>query len=152
MILNGFSKADVKKSGSGIMEGKIKILLVDDEVDFINMMKYWLKNKEFEADVLYSGENVVEQVKSGNYNIIFLDLKLPAVDGIEILRQIRTFDKKIPVIIFSAFGTKESLKKATELGISGFFAKEKGFEEAARLIHTALRLHKGLSHSEEGEN
>jgi len=133
------------------MENKIKVLLVDDEVDFINMMQYWLRSRNFDADVLYSGENVVEQVKTGNYNIIFLDLKLPGVNGIEILRQIREFSTRIPIVIFSAYGTKESLKQATQLGISGFFAKEKGFEEAARLIHTALRIHKGLSHPEEGE-
>lgn len=133
------------------MEEKIKVLLVDDEVDFINMMQYWLKGKDFDADVLYSGENVVNTVKENNYNIIFLDLRLPGVEGIDILKQIRDFDKKLPVIIFSAFGTADILKEATKLGISGFFAKEKGFDEAARLIHTAIRIHKGLSHTENEE-
>ncbi len=130
------------------MEEKIKVLLVDDEADFINMMQYWLKSKNFEADVLYSGENVVSCVKDNGYSIMFLDLNLPGLNGIDILRQIREFDKKFPVIIFSAYGTAESIKEATSLGISGFFAKEKGFDEAARLIHTALRIHKGLSHHE----
>jgi len=133
------------------MQEKIKVLLVDDEVDFINMMQYWLKGKDFEADVLYSGENVVGQVKDNNYDLMFLDLRLPGINGIDILRDIREYSKKLPVIIFSAFGTAESLKEATKLGISGFFAKEKGFEEAARLIHTALRIHKGLSHSDAEE-
>ena len=135
------------------MGKKIKVLLVDDEVDFINMMRYWLKSKNFEADVLYRGENVLEQVKAKNYDLMFLDLRLPGIDGLDVLRQIRQYSKKLPVIIFSAFGTAESLKEATILGISGFFAKEKGFEEAARLIYTALRIHKGLSHpdAEEGE-
>ncbi|MBU1043806.1 MAG: response regulator [Candidatus Omnitrophica bacterium] len=135
------------------MAEKVKVLLVDDEVDFINMMQYWLKTKDFEADVLYSGENVVAQVKEKKYDLMFLDLRLPGIDGLDILREIRNNSQKLPVIIFSAFGTAESLKEATKLGISGFFAKEKGFEEAARLIHTALRIHKGLAHSdaEEGE-
>lgn len=130
------------------MTEKIRVLLVDDEIDFINMMQYWLKSKDFEADVLYSGENVLEMVKTVGCDIIFLDLKLPGIDGIEVLRNIREFDKKIPIIIFSAYGTKEDLKLAKELGISGFFAKEKGFEEAARLIYTALRIHKGLPKKE----
>ena len=79
---------------------------------------------------------------------MFLDLKLPGIEGIEILKQIRQHNKKLPVIIFSAYGTAQSLKEATTLGISGFFAKERGFDEAARLIHTALRIHKGLAHHE----
>lgn len=135
------------------MEQKIRVLLVDDEVDFINMMQYWLKSKGFEADVLYSGEKVVDQVKSYEYDLMFLDLRLPGVDGLEILSEIRQYSKALPVIIFSAFGTADSLKEATKLGISGFFAKEKGFEEAARLIHTALRIHKRIAHSdaEEGD-
>ena len=122
------------------MEEKIKVLLVDDEVDFINMMQFWLRSKDFEADVLYAGEEVVSKVETGNYSIMFLDLKLPGIDGIEVLRKIREFNRTIPVIIFSAYGTAEKLKEAKELGISGFFAKEKGFEEAAKLIHTALRM------------
>ena len=133
------------------MEEKIKVLLVDDDVDFINMMQYWLKSKNFEVDVLYSGENVVSEVKAKEYSIMFLDLKLPGIDGIDILKQIREYNKKLPVIIFSAYGTAESLKEVTTLGISGFFAKERGFDEAARLIHTALRIHKGLAqHEAEG--
>jgi DNA-binding NtrC family response regulator len=130
------------------MDKKIKVLLVDDEVDFINMMQYWLKGKGFEADVLYSGEKVVEQVKTNEYDLMFLDLRLPGIDGLDILSEIRQFSKTLPVIIFSAFGTAESLKEATKLGISGFFAKEKGFEEAARLIYTALRIHKRTPHSD----
>jgi len=130
------------------MEGKIKVLLVDDEADFINMMQFWLRQNGFEADVVYSGEQVVETVKTGDYNIMFLDLKLPGMNGIDILRGIRSFTKDMPVIIFSAYGTRETLKEATQLGISGFFAKEKGFEEAARLISTALRIHKKYTPTE----
>jgi len=130
------------------MSEKIRVLLVDDAVDFINMMQYWLKKRNFDADVLYDGGGVIEAVKTKGYNIMFLDLNLPVLNGIEILQKIRKFDKKFPIIIFSAYGTKENLKQATGLGISGFFAKERGFEEAARLIYTALRIHRGLTGSE----
>jgi len=135
------------------MAEKINVLLVDDEVDFINMMQFWLKNREFNADVLYGAEGVLEKIKDETYNIMFLDLNLPGMSGIELLKKIRQVNNKIPVIIFSAFGTKETLKEAYALGISGFFGKERGFEEAARLIHTALRIHKGLSqkHEDKGE-
>ncbi|MBU0634932.1 MAG: response regulator [Candidatus Omnitrophica bacterium] len=133
------------------MDAKIRVLLVDDEVDFINMMQYWLQKRNFKVDVLYDGSNVVEAVKNNNYNIMFLDLRLPVHDGIEILRNIRAFNKTIPVIIFSAYGTKENIKEATELGISGFFAKEKGFEEAARLIYTAIRIHRNVGRTKEGD-
>ena len=134
------------------MAERVKVLLVDDEVDFINMMQFWLKSRDFDVDVLYSGEAVLDTVKSGKYNIMFLDLKLPGINGIEVLGKIREVNKEIPVVIFSAYGTMETLKQATELGISGFFAKEKGFEEAAKLIHTALRIHKGLSTAEGSNN
>ena len=114
-------------------------------------MQFWLKGKDFDADVLYDGAEVFEKVQSGAYDIMFLDINLPQITGIEILKKIREAKNKIPIIIFSAYGTKESLKEATALGISGFFAKERGFEEAARLIHTALRIHKGLSHTQDQE-
>ncbi len=131
------------------MNEVVKVLLVDDEIDFINMMQYWLRQRGFEVDTLYSGEEAVGLVKQNNYHIMFLDLKLPGINGIEVLRGIREFSN-IPVIIFSAYGSTDILKEATSLGISGFFAKERGFEEAAKLIQTALRLHKGLSEQEGG--
>ncbi|MBI4845250.1 MAG: response regulator [Candidatus Omnitrophica bacterium] len=132
------------------MSEKIKVLLIDDDADFINMMQLWLSGKGFSVDVLYNGEEVVDKVKNNGYQIMFLDLNLPGQNGLEILSEIRIFSK-IPVIIFSAFGTKDRIKQATELGISGFFAKEKGFDEAARMIYTALRIHKGLSRLSEEE-
>ncbi|RKY36320.1 MAG: hypothetical protein DRP78_03950 [Candidatus Omnitrophota bacterium] len=130
---------------------KIKVLLVDDEKDFINMMQYWLEQKGFDVSVIYRGGQVLAKVETEKFDIVFLDLFLPDIHGLDVLRSIKAAGNNIPVVIFSAYGSKENLTQATKLGISGFFAKDKGFNEAVKLIHIALRTHKGLTKPAKGE-
>lgn len=127
------------------MSAKINVFLVDDELDYVTMLKYWLEKKDFIVNYATDGNSALEFLKTEAVDILFLDLKLPDFDGIDLLKKIREFNPKLPVVIISAYGTQEKMKEATKIGISGFFSKEKGFEEAARLIYITLRTHKGLS-------
>ena len=126
------------------MAEKINILLVDDEEDFVKMLKYWLEKKDFNVDYCLNGESALISLKEKAYNILFLDLRLPDYDGVDLLKKIREFKQNLPVIIISAYGTQEKMKQAAKSGISGFFAKEENFEQAAKLIYLTLRTHKGL--------
>lgn len=123
----------------------IRVLLVDDELDFLDPMAYWLKAKGYQILTATSGEQALDVLKQQVVDVVFLDINMAGLDGIQTLRRIREDLKKdVPVIMVTAYGTKERLIEAEKLGISGFFPKEDGFEKAAGLIQTVLRLHKGL--------
>ncbi|MFH1776802.1 MAG: response regulator [Candidatus Omnitrophota bacterium] len=126
------------------MGDKLNVFLVDDELDFVTMLKYWLEKKDFNVNYALNGQTALENLKKEKADILFLDLKLPDCDGVDLLKQIRESNPQLPVVIISAYGTQEKMKEATKLGISGFFAKEDGFAEAAQMIYTTLRIHKGL--------
>ena len=76
--------------------------------------------------------------------MVFLDIAMPLMDGVEVLKQIRDIDKDLPVIMITAYGTQDRMNTCQNLGISGFFAKEDNFDSLLDIIDTVLKLHKGL--------
>lgn len=127
------------------MENKnIRILMVDDEADFRQLMTFWLKTKGYNVTTAIDGKNAIEMIKKDPPDIVFLDLRMPVLDGVEVLKRIRKFNKDIPVIVISAYLNDPVAKNLTSYGVSGVFYKGENFEDALPLLETALRIHKNL--------
>ena len=127
------------------MENKdIRILLVDDEADFRQLMTFWLKSKGYNVITATDGKSAIDMVKQDPPDIMFLDLRMPVMDGVEVLQRIRRFNKDVPVIVISAYINDPSAKDLTSFGISGVFYKGENFEQALPLLEIALRTHKKL--------
>jgi DNA-binding response OmpR family regulator len=123
---------------------EIKILVIDDEKDFRSLMSMWLISEGYSVITAENGETGILSLKENKPHIVFLDLNMPVLNGIETLKKIRSFNKKIPVIIISAYADYERTKAATDLGSSGIFFKDKEFNEGLALLKTVLRKHKLL--------
>ena len=107
-----------------------KILVVDDEKDFLFIMEYWLKSKGYEVKTVTNGLEALELVKTFDPNIILLDVNMPGIDGIETLKRLREFNKEVPVIIITAYVGEERVADASAAyQISGLFYKDKDFKE-----------------------
>ena len=126
------------------MEKKVKILLIDDETDFVEPVKVWLESKGYNVLPAFSGANGINLIKKENPDILLLDLRMPGMDGVETLRRIREFNKDIPVIVISAYVNDPSAGQVTSYGVSGVFYKDKKFEDVLPLLESALRTHKKL--------
>lgn len=121
------------------MEPKdIKILLVDDEDGFRKPMEFWLKARGYQVTGAVSGEAALAAIELERPDIICLDVRMPGMNGVETLRNIREKDKNLPVIMITAHGTSNDMNEAGKLGISGFFRKDDDFTTAAKLIVAAL--------------
>ena len=127
----------------------IKVLLIDDEDDFRQLMKFWLESKGYSVLAASNGADGIELVKNDQPNIIFLDLRMPVMDGVATLKEIRTFDRDLPVIVISAFLDDPRAKEAMAFGISGVFNKAKNFDEGLTILEVALRRHKSLKRDSE---
>ena len=79
------------------------ILVIDDDVGIRESLSLVLGDAGYEVDTVESGEQGIEKVKNNNYDLIFLDIKMAGMDGIETLQEIRKMGKKIPVYIITAF-------------------------------------------------
>ena len=127
------------------MDGRnIKVLVTDDEDDYRQLMSFWLKSKGYSVITASNGESAIKLVKEENPDIIFMDLRMPGMDGVETIGKIRKFDKEVPIIIISAYLEDMKLKEASGYDISGVFYKGKDFEQGMVLIESALRRHKKL--------
>lgn len=127
------------------MDKEISILLVDDEPDFTQPMSFWLKSKGYSVKVASDGKIALKIMKEdAALDIIFLDLNMPVMDGLEALKKIREFNKNIPVIIISAYVDDSRISEANSYGISGVFYKGKDFMEGLSLLETAIKTHKKL--------
>ncbi len=126
------------------MEKEVKVLLIDDEPDFTKPMAFWFGSKGYYVIVASDGEKGIEMVKEKKPDVVFLDLNMPGMDGVETLTKIREFDKELPVIIISAYVDEEKMKKLEPLGISGVFYKTQDLETGLGLLEATLRRHKRL--------
>lgn len=123
----------------------LRILLVDNEAEFLEAITYWLETKQHQVQVCYSGKEAIETIKKNPPDIVFLDIFMPEMDGMEVLTEIRSFNKTIPVIMLTGFPKEEKMDEAVRLGVSGFFPKSGSFENLGRMIKAAVRTHKDLN-------
>jgi len=126
------------------VERKIRVLLVDDEPDFVESMSLWLQAKGYYVSVASGGEEAIKIIKEQTPHIVFLDIKMPAMDGIETLRRIREFNQRIPVIMITAYADEEKLAKSQRLNISGFFAKDEDVKVLQDTIELTLKTYKRI--------
>ncbi len=80
-----------------------RILIIDDEEVVRRSFILALEDIGYKVDTAESGEKGLQMKKDSEYDLIFLDLKMPGMDGVETLRQIRKNDKNVPIYIFTAF-------------------------------------------------
>jgi len=80
-----------------------RILIIDDDIGIRESLSLVLGDAGYQVDTVESGEQGIQKVKRNNYDLIFLDIKMAGMDGIETLQEIRKMGKKIPVYIITAF-------------------------------------------------
>ena len=126
------------------MDKDIKVLVVDDEVDFRQVMSVWLKSKGYSVIASANGRDAIGMVKKEKPDIIFMDLRMPVMDGSETIKEIRRFNKNVPIIIISAYLDYPKIKEIASSDISGIFYKSEDFEKGLVLLESVLRRHKRL--------
>ena len=109
-------------------EDKITVLVAEDETDFRTIMTFWLESKGYAVISASDGKEAVESVKEKKPDVVFLDLNMVGMDGVEAFKKIRKINKDIPVIIISAHIDTLRAQEVMSLGVSGVFSKEDNFE------------------------
>ena len=116
----------------------VNILLIDDETDYSDTMSFYLKAKGYRVKTASSGEEGLKEIERERPDIVFLDFKMPGMDGVETLRRIREIDRDLPVIMVTSYASDESVLEAKRLGISDIFPKAEDLSLAAKLINRTL--------------
>ncbi|MGR3173083.1 MAG: response regulator [Candidatus Scalindua sp.] len=106
-----------------------RILIVDDEVKTCDILKRFLGEKGYDITTSNSGEDALEKVKHEKPDIMLLDLKMPGMDGMEVLKKTREISPEIMVIIHTAHGNLTSAIDAIRLNASDYVLKSINLEE-----------------------
>jgi len=125
-----------KRKTSDFNRGKsgAKLLLVDDEREFVHTLSERLLMREIGSAVVYDGEQALAYIEEENPPVIILDLKMPGIDGIEVLRRVKASHADINVIILSGHGSKEDEKKCLELGAVAYLQKPVDIDNLTSLL------------------
>ena len=102
---------------------KKKVLVVDDEVDLVEILKKRLETNGCDVVTANNGRTALEMVKSEKPDAVLLDVMMPEVDGLTVLKEIRAKDANLPVFIITAFSNEERIKIAGKLNVSGYIVK-----------------------------
>lgn len=118
------------------------ILVIDDDAAVRKAFQFALEDTSFHVDTASSGEEGIEKLNRGKYGIVFLDLKMPGLNGAETLKRLRQLDHNIPVYIVTAFH-KEFLSDLQSLRQAGIkfelLRKPLGGDEIVTLVNSVLK-------------
>jgi DNA-binding NtrC family response regulator len=118
---------------------KIKLLLVDDEENFVNTLAERMTMRKVPSKVVYSGEEALEVVKTQEPDVMILDLRMPGIDGMEVLRKVKASNPKIQVIILTGHGTELDAEEAQKLGPFHYHKKPIDIDELLGTVKKAYR-------------
>ena len=96
----------------------MKLLLVEDEIPLADALSEILKRNKYSVDAVYDGEDGLEYAKTGLYDCIVLDIMLPRMDGIQVLRKLRAAGFSTPVMLLTAKSEVEDIISGLDCGAS----------------------------------
>lgn len=120
-IGEGFHQPDIYRRYD--FEIPSKILLVDDERDFVQTLSERLIMRDMGSAVAYDGESALSMIADEEPEVMVLDLRMPGIDGIEVLRQVKSTNPNIEVIVLTGHGTEKDKEVCMELGAFAFLQK-----------------------------
>ncbi len=117
----------------------MRILVVEDEKKVASFIEKGLQQEGYAADAVYDGLEAVNNATAFDYDLVILDLMLPKLSGLDVLRQIRTKKAKLPVLVLTAKGAVEDKVAGLDAGADDYLIKPFAFAELSARIRALLR-------------
>lgn len=117
---------------------KIKILIVDDEKDFAEALAERLELRGLEAEVRTDGEAALAFISETPPDVVILDIKMPGIDGFEVLRRIKASHPQLPVILLTGHSSIKDGIRGMELGANDYLLKPINIQELITKVEAAV--------------
>ena len=117
----------------------MRILVVEDEKDLNNIITKHLKKNNFSVDSVFNGEEALEYLDYGTYDLIVLDIMLPKVNGYEVIKKLRENKNETAVLMLTARDSIEDKIKGLDLGADDYLIKPFDFGELLARIRALVR-------------
>ena len=100
-----------------------QILVADDDPDMRNIISFKLGREGFEVTVVSDGEEALAAIEQNDYQLLILDIMMPVLDGLQVLKQVRESNRSLSVIILSAKGQEKDVVQGLNLGADDYISK-----------------------------
>ena len=119
---------------------KQKILIVDDEKDLALGLVKLLNGLGYDSSCVFDGVAAVRELKSNPPNLMILDLRMPKMDGIEVLEELKNLGKRTKVLILTAYGNIDTAVQSVKMGVAHYLQKPFKHQELLQLIQKEIGL------------
>jgi DNA-binding NtrC family response regulator len=122
-----------------ILTDPIRLLIVDDEVGFVNILAKRLSRRNMEVASAYTGTEAIQILRKQDFDVAVLDLKMEEMDGIEVLKIFKKMDPKMVVIMLTGHGSEQAAREGIEFGAFDYLTKPCEIEELLAKIREAYQ-------------
>jgi len=129
----------LEKIQSAMNPIKTRVLLAEDDENLGNLLKEYLKARNFEAELCTDGEKALKNLQRNQYDICILDVMMPNMDGFTVAREIRRLNNDIPIIFLTAKSMKDDVLEGFSSGADDYLTKPFSMEELIFRIEAILR-------------
>lgn len=116
------------------MKKKEPILYVEDDADTCELIKFLLEGENFQVTSTPSGKEALKLVRQNKFSALVLDNWIKDMNGIELCREIRTFDQKTPIIFYSGAALPKDMEAGFECGAQAYLIKPDGFDDIIKTV------------------
>lgn len=120
------------------MSSKRSILVADDEANLCRILEAELRNAGYQVAVAYDGAQAVDKAKESDFDLIILDVRMPVMDGLSALREIRRYRKDTPIIVMTAYESHDTMASALSMGATACVIKPLDLDSLAALVKATL--------------
>ena len=104
-------------------QGRARVLVVDDEASIRDLLSKTLALAEYDVDTAGDASTALGRVRTADYDLLIADLRMPGMDGLTLIRQVKRIRSELPVIIITGFSSESSAIEAVNLGVAGYLRK-----------------------------
>jgi len=113
---------------------KVSVLLVDDEEEFVKALAERLELRGYDVGLAFNGEQALGKLQDQKYNLMVLDLKMPGMDGMEVLRRVGKHHPEVAVVMLTGHGSEKDRDEALRLHAFAYLQKPVQIDQLVRLI------------------
>jgi DNA-binding NtrC family response regulator len=125
--------------GEGLMAQQTRVLIVDDQVGMLETLIDILADRGLEVDTADNGYVAIRKMKEQSYDLAFMDIKMPGINGVQTFRELKKIDPKITVIMMTAYAVEDLIEEAIREGAYTVVYKPFDIEKIVQTIERALK-------------
>jgi DNA-binding NtrC family response regulator len=116
---------------------QIKVLLVDDEEGYVNVLAKRMTKRQVEVSIALSGSEAIQTLRKKDFDVAVVDLKMEDIDGIEVLKIFKKMDPELPVVMLTGHGSEKAARDGLALGAFDYLTKPCDLEDLLATISKA---------------